>query len=466
MSSTKRFFRKYLLSSMGILLFFVVMNIVFVIIFFPVMQTHTIDSDEEIKRIADGIYCREDGKICADEKTIALLEDKGSWAMVLQQDGEIIWDYALPDELQKKYSVSDVARFSRWYLQDYPVLTDAMPYGLLVVGYQPDSVFGVSMTKLYYVTDAGFVRAAIAGAVLLMVMNILLVVFLFWNNTRKVEKAVEPIIHGIEDISHAKEIFLPETGELADVNKELNYAGAYIMRKDKARAEWINGVSHDVRTPLSVILGYAGELSEDSRLSDDARKQADIIFRQAQKLKQLIADLNLTSKLEYAMQPLKLEKLDILELIRQVVIDFLNNGWDEKYKIEFENEIVEDQIPVYWGDASLLKRMFTNLVQNSILHNPNGCNIKLTLAETKEAYHFVISDNGIGILEEKRNQLNQGIDFTGSYLENGENVHGFGLKLVRQIVKAHEGQIFFEKNVPDGLCVKITLLKNWASETE
>lgn len=60
-------------------------------------------------------------------------------------------------------------------------------------------------------------------------------------------------------------------------------------------------------------------MSEDSRLSDEARKQADIIFRQAQKLKQLIADMNLTSKLEYAMQPLKLEKLDILELIRQIV---------------------------------------------------------------------------------------------------------------------------------------------------
>ena len=154
-----------------------------------------------------------------------------------------------------------------------------------MIGYQPDSVFGVSMTKLYYVTDAGFVRAAIAGVVLLMVMNILLVVFLFWNNTRKVEKAVEPIIHGIEDISHAKENFLPETGELADVNKELNYAGAYIMRKDKARAEWINGVSHDVRTPLSVILGYAGELSEDSRLSDEAKQTGGYYFQAGTKVK-------------------------------------------------------------------------------------------------------------------------------------------------------------------------------------
>lgn len=460
MNSTKRFFSKYLLSSMGILLFFLVMNIVFAIGFFSVMQMHTIDSDEEIKKIADGISCNGEGKICVDDKTIELLADKGSWAMVLQEDGEIIWDYALPDNLRKKYSVSDVAKFSRWYLEDYPVLAEAMPYGLLVVGYQPDEVFGVSMTKLYYVTDAGFIRVAIGGAVLLIIMNILLVIFLFWNNTRKVERAVEPILHGIEDISHAREISLPETGELASVNKELNHAGAYIARKDKARAEWINGVSHDVRTPLSVILGYAGEMEEDECLPKEIRKQAGIISKQAQKLKQLIADLNLVSKLEYAMQPLKLEKVDLLELARQVVTDFLNNGLKENYEIELENEITGQQVPFFLGDTALLKRMFTNLIQNSILHNPNGCNIKITLRDTKKTYHFVVSDNGIGISEEKRKQLNQGIESENNYLETGEAAHGFGLKLVRQIVRAHEGKIYFKENIPTGLYVEIVFWKN------
>ena len=126
-----------------------------------------------------------------------------------------------------------------------PVLAEALPYGLLVVGYQPDEVFGISMVKLYYVTDAGFIRVAIGGAVLLMVMNILLVIFLFWNNTRKVERAVWPILHGIDDISHAREIALPEVGELASVNRELNRAGEYIQKKDKARAEGSRRVGSD-----------------------------------------------------------------------------------------------------------------------------------------------------------------------------------------------------------------------------
>lgn len=459
MNSTKRFFSKYLLSSMGILLFFLTMNVVFVIGFLSIMQKHTIDSEQEIQEIADGISLDEQGKICADEKTLELLADKGSWAMVLREDGEIIWDYKLPDKLRKKYSVSDVAKFSRWYLEDYPVLAEALPYGLLVVGYQPDEVFGISMVKLYYVTDAGFIRVAIGGAVLLMVMNILLVIFLFWNNTRKVERAVWPILHGIDDISHAREIALPEVGELASVNRELNRAGEYIQKKDKARAEWINGVSHDVRTPLSVILGYAGEMEEDELLPPETRRQAEIISIQAQKLKKLIADLNLASRLEYAMQPLKSEKIDLLELGRQVVADLLNSDLDENYKIELDSHILGQQIPFFQGDMALLKRLFVNLIQNSISHNPNGCDIKLLLKDTKEDYIYSVSDNGIGISEERRKQLNQGIVSESNYQENGETAHGFGLKLVRQIAEAHGGKVCFRENVPKGLCVEIFLPK-------
>ena len=60
----------------------------------------------------------------------------------------------------------------------------------------------------------------------------------------------------------------------------LNQAGAYLMQKDNARAEWIRGVSHDIRTPLSMVLGYASELEDDDALPTEARRQAGMIRRQ------------------------------------------------------------------------------------------------------------------------------------------------------------------------------------------
>ena len=119
---------------------------------------------------------------------------------------------------------------------------------------------------------------------------------------------------------------------MANINEKLNLASEHIRKKEKTRAEWINGISHDVRTPLSLIMGYAGEIKDDIEVSAKTKKQADIIVGQAEKIKRLITDLNLVSKLESSMQPLRKESLDLLELGRQVISDFLNNGLDEKYE--------------------------------------------------------------------------------------------------------------------------------------
>ena len=80
-----------------------------------------------------------------------------------------------------------------------------------------------------------------------------------------------------------------------------------LEKRDTARTEWISGVSHDIRTPLSMVMGYADNLENDAALPEEARKQAGIIKEQSLKIKTLIEDLNLTSKLEYQMQPLRME---------------------------------------------------------------------------------------------------------------------------------------------------------------
>ncbi|MGV2686794.1 hypothetical protein GNF82_21235, partial [Clostridium perfringens] len=78
--------------------------------------------------------------------------------------------------------------------------------------------------------------------------------------------------------------------------------------------------------PLSMILGYASELEDQSELSAEHKQQAAIIRRQGERLRSLVSDLNLVSMLEYDMQPLQLKSIRLSALARQVVSDFLNNG--------------------------------------------------------------------------------------------------------------------------------------------
>lgn len=460
MNAINKFFRKYLWISILILVLFIVINLVGGICFLTVVKTHTIDADKEISQIAQGISQNDYNQIVIEENAEKLLAEKEAWAMILDEMGKVIWDYNMPDKLPKQYTVSDVASFSRWYLEDYPVLVQELPFGLLVVGYPPDNILGISMIKLYYVTDSGFIRAAVIGGILLLLTNILLVVWLFWNHTRKIEKEITPILHGIEEMSQGRSTVLQEKGELADINAELNLASQYIQKKDKARAEWINGISHDVRTPLSMIMGYAGEMEEDMRNASDVRKQAGIIRSQAEKIKQLITDLNLASKLEYSMQPLKKEKVDLLELGRQVISDFLNAGIADKYEIDYDISAVSQDVLFMEGDAFLLKRMLTNLIQNSISHNPAGCHIVVSVRVTDKGCVYCVSDNGVGVSKEELERLhtlNKENSSDKDYEDSGETAHGYGLKLVSQIVEAHKGKLVFQSNIPQGLRVEIFL---------
>lgn len=455
MNTVNKFFRKYLWNSILILLLFLIINLAGGILFLTAMKAHTIDSDKEVNKIAQGIRQDSEGILFIEEQAQSLLSDKNSWAMILDGTGKVIWDYHKPQELPEQYTVSDVAEFSRWYLEDYPVLVQKLDFGLLVVGYQPDDILGISMVKLYYVTDSGFLKIAAIGSALLVLMNIFLVVLLFWHNTRRIEKEIVPIMHGIEEIAKGRAIELSQEGELANINQKLNYASQYMMKKDKTRADWINGISHDVRTPLSMIMGYASEIEEDVQIPSQTKKQAGIIRGQAEKIKRLITDLNLVSRLEYSMQPLRKEKIDLLELGRQVISEFLNNGLDEKYEIDYDISAISKDILYMDGDRYLLWRMLENLIQNSILHNSNGCHILLAIKETEDKYIFTVSDDGLGVSEKKLEQFNQGVISGGDYMDNGEASHGYGLKLVRQIVEAHQGQILYENNIPHGLCVKI-----------
>ena len=444
MKPAERFFRKYFLSMVGIIALFLLLNVV---LLFSVLiwAWQTSEAPEiSISKICDSITLDGTGHLTAAGVLDEILEEHHAWAMILDDTGTVIFQSKLPEELPRRYTAADVAKFSRWYLGDYPVYVQEHPQGLLVVGGEKGS-----QAKYYFSVSESYARKLLVGLAAVFLTNIIVVVLLIWKNTRHVEKAVTPILRGIETVSSGQPVSLSEKGELAEINRQLNKAGAFIAKKDSARADWISGVSHDVRTPLAVILGFAGQLEDNQTLPISAREQASYIRRQGEKLRSLISDLNLTSRLEYSMQPLRMEKVYVVELARQVVCEFLDGGLDARYQIVFDSS-QESETASIMGDEALLKRALYNLIQNSIIHNPKGCVISVSVARNETGITTMVSDDGIGVSAEKLEKLRATAHHLESTDERLNLRHGLGVLLVRQIVEAHHGTVKIESAPQNG----------------
>ena len=450
MKPVERFFRKYFLSMIGIIVLFLLLNI---ILFFSVLiwAWQTSETPKlSLNEICDSIVMGEAGRFTTSEELAELLEEHHAWAMLLDDKGTVIFQERMPEELPRQYTPADVAKFSRWYLGDYPVYVQEHPQGLLVVGGEKGS-----RTKYYFSVNESYVKNLFTGLIAVFLANIIVVVLLIWKNIRHVEKAVTPILRGIETVSSGQPVSLPEKGELAEINRQLNKAGAFIAKKDTARADWISGISHDVRTPLSVILGFAGQMEDDRTLPAPAREQATCIRKQGERLRSLISDLNLTSRLEYSMQPLRLEKVYLVELVRQVVCEFLDGGLEERYEIEFCADQESESVSIL-GDEALLKRALGNLIQNSIVHNPQGCRIAVSVLCREACITVDVADDGAGVSAEMLKKLTAGSHHLESTDEKLNLRHGLGVLLVRQIVEAHKGTMTMESAPQKGFRTVLT----------
>lgn len=453
MNTVERFFRRYISSTIGIVVLFVAVNLLLVGAYLVISYfNNAVTSHFPIEDFSN--HVTNDGTFDADRQAQEMLHGANAWAMILDDNGTVIWEDGLPEDLPQHYSATDIAMFSRWYLEDYPINIWKRNDGLLVIGLSPGDV-----VNYYFSFNSRYVRPMVICIAAAFIVNVFLMIYLFVRNTYRVEKAMGPILNGIRNLSSGKAFHLEEVGELAEINAGLNKAGDYLMKKDNTRAVWIRGVSHDIRTPLSMILGYASEIEDTTGLPEHTRKQAGIIRSQSEELKDLVADLNLTTKLEYSMQPIQKQNLNPVELARQVVSEFLNDGLADRYEIELSEE-QPGKIICLNGDSSLLQRMLSNLIRNSIVHNPNGCKISVAVGISDETCFFSISDNGQGIGEPLLDSLNHDEDISSTQEQSDGIDHGLGLKIVRQIVRVHQGKIHYFDTVPHGLEIKIQLPLN------
>lgn len=227
----------------------------------------------------------------------------------------------------------------------------------------------------------------------------------------------------------------------------------FTKNRERARIEWIAGISHDIRTPLSMVMGYADTLEHSDELSEEARRQAAVIRHQSMVMKELIADLNLTSQLEYSMQALRKEKVRPAEIIRGAAVSFLNDSLSGELEMDVRIAPEAEQLCVK-ADRQLFVRVFRNLINNSIKHSgkSGSVEIRISMWQEKQKCHICLEDNGVGYSEEVLRRLrSRKKDATG------ENIRG--LEIVKKIILAHGGKIRFGNGEEGGGYCMIALRK-------
>ena len=403
---------------------------------------------------------RGDGYILSDEMA-RNLKSENAWAIYIDNDTmEVQWHTNdLPAEIPMQYSLADISDLTRGYLMDYPTYTAGSEEGLVVVGFPKDRYWKHMSPSWDYdfIKNSPYIALAVIGA------NIAMIFVIYMTANFRLLKSVKPIADGIQALPTKEPVYVKEKGILSDLAKNINRTAeildiqrADIKKKEMARSDWISGVSHDIRTPLSMVLGYAGQMEEDAALSADGRRKAAVIRRQSTKIKNLVNDLNLASKLEYNMQPLRLEQVNMVAVARRCAADFINSDLSGEYPLEWKTAESLDSC-VIEGDKELLGRAVGNLLNNAREHNPDGCVVSVEVYTEGTQCCVVVGDSGIGITEEELERLKN----TPHYMMNDSGIeeprHGLGMLIVRQIMKAHGGEVSLSAAEPHGLKVTIKI---------
>ena len=393
-------------------------------------QIHEQSPESMLEQISDSLEKEEGGFALSDESLLA----DDCFCILIGENGNVLWSQNMPNDIPTHYSINDVARMTRWFLNDYPVYVRTRDEGLLVLGLPKNAVGKYDMAYSMEWFDS-LPRRLIS----ILVLNLLLAAVLAFLIGSFFYRRITMLINGISELRQEKHVSLKEKGIFKELARNINDTSLAIDRKnavlsvrDRARTNWISGISHDVRTPLAVIMGNSQMLENEKELSEENKKRAAAITGQAVKIKKLVEDLNLISSLEYDMQPTDRKSVRLCPLIRETVSDILNSGLADAHEVELD---VKDEKMTVLADQSLLQRAIFNLINNSITHNPGGCRIQIQTYTVGKDAHIRISDNGIGVPEEVIERL------TDSSADMPRTAHGRGFFMANRIITVHGGSM-------------------------
>lgn len=244
--------------------------------------------------------------------------------------------------------------------------------------------------------------------------------------------------------------------DLKDKNLKLEKEIEKERNLENMRKDFVTSVSHDLKTPIGIISGYAEGLKDDIVTGENRRIYLDIIIDEANKMNALLNSMLELSRLENDTISLSLESFNIVRLLR---------GMLKKLSLELTNKnikVIYENMPSYAyvkGDILKIEQVIQNLITNGIKYSPNGSTITVSIIDNDDNYTISVENSGVHIPEQELENIYAKFYRLDKSGDRTKKSYGLGLAIVKRILDLHES-VYSISNSDNGVLFKFTLSKS------
>lgn len=267
-------------------------------------------------------------------------------------------------------------------------------------------------------------------------------------------RPVQNISRAFDELSRGKfSVRVPENENVAEIRemaKKFNAMAHDLSHIETLRTDFVANVSHEFKTPLSSIEGYATLLQNNSLSMEKREHYTQKILENSRRLSNLSSNILMLSKLENQQMVAGCGEFRLDEQIRKTIL-LLEDKWATK-GIEFDMDLPRQ---MYCGNEALLERVWSNIIDNAIKFSPNGGSIRIGMACAADKLFVTIADEGSGMDENIQKHIFE--KFYQGDKSRREEGNGLGLALAKRIVELSGGEITVQSQAGQGSAFTVML---------
>ena len=318
-----------------------------------------------------------------------------------------------------------------------------------------------------------FAFAGLVSILLFVLLGIVLFTLSFLFLQRRTARDIETLAQAVKQISAGDfntDISISGEGEIAHIAESIRMMEEELSRhiemeksNEQSKTDLITNIAHDLRTPLTSILGYLDLLRNSQMVPEEMKKHyIEIVYNKALRLQKLIEELFGFTKLSYGKLNMNISTLDLVQLLSQLVEESYPNFEKNNLSYDFSANVKSLFIE---GDGDLLARLFDNLISNAIKYGAEGKRVLIRLRKEKEEvmvqvlnFGYVIPEKELPLIFDKFYR----VEHSRSLSTGGT---GLGLAIVKNIVDMHHGNITVQSDM-GGTRFNVTLPLKYTEEAK